>query len=80
MHFRLVSCLICSTNEWLLSWPIFQFLNLVAGLLTLIVNINNNIQNNNNNNNDVNANSNVQDNSNSNVNNNAANVIMVMPG
>ena len=58
----------------------WQFLNLVAALLTLIVNINNNIQNNNNNNNNVKANSNVNDNSNANVNNNAANVIMVMPG
>ena len=58
----------------------FHFLNLAAGILTLIVNINNNIQSNNLNTNSINANTNSQQNSNSNVNNNAANVIMVMPG
>merc|ERR1719414_1477894 len=58
----------------------FNFLSFVAGVITLIVNVNNNVNNNNNNLNGVNGNANNNQNNNANVNNNAANVILVMPG
>ena len=58
----------------------FNFLNFVAGILTLVVNVNNSINSNNNNLNGIALNTNSQSNSNMDANNNAVNKIMVMPG
>ncbi|XP_023327305.1 putative uncharacterized protein DDB_G0283223 [Eurytemora carolleeae] len=58
----------------------FNFLNFVAGVVTIVVNVNNNINNNNNNLNNVNVNAQTANNANANVNNNGANVVVAMPG
>ena len=58
----------------------FNFINFVAAVVTLMVNVNNNINNNNNNLNNVNVNTNNANNANANVNNNGVNSVVVMPG
>jgi len=58
----------------------FHFLTFVVGLVTLVVNVENNLNQNNNNLNGINVNANRQTNNNANANNNAMNMIEVMPG
>ena len=58
----------------------FNFINFVAGVVTLVVNVNNNINNNNNNLNNVAVNTNNANNADANVNNQGANIVIAMPG
>ena len=52
----------------------------MAGVVTLVVNVNNNINNNNNNINNVAVNTNNANNADANVNNQGANIVIAMPG
>ena len=58
----------------------FHFLTFVVGLVTLVVNVENNLNQNNNNLNGINVNANRQTNNNANANNNAMNMIEVSWG